>query len=363
MKHIIITGGHHNSALVVARELKKRGHKVSWIGHLHTAKGDTAYSAEYSEVSSSHIPFYALQAGKLGGSAGLGNLYEIPLGLLRALRLIHFLKPSAILSFGGYLGASTGLAGVLLGKPLYLHEQTVVAGKANKFLSRFASQVFLTWPSSSQFFPARKSITVGLPLRPSLLTPSRISYFDNDLPTIVALGGKQGSHALNVSLEKHLPQILANYNLIHQTGASTVTRDFERAVKNRHHLSKNLARRYLVHSYIGEEEIGTVLASSDIYVGRSGAHITYELGLLGLPSILVPYLYTHEKEQLQNARYLSQAGLGQILLESDLTWDSLEPMLKRASQFTKKPLALPRNATTRLVDFLLKDLLEKGRKQ
>jgi cell division protein FtsW len=60
MNTIVITGGHHNSALVVAKELISRGHQVVWLGHRQSSRGDTIDSAEYIEVKAAGIPFHDL---------------------------------------------------------------------------------------------------------------------------------------------------------------------------------------------------------------------------------------------------------------------------------------------------------------
>lgn len=356
MKHLVITGGHHNSALVIAKACKKRGYKVSWIGHRQAAAGDSSPSAEYQEVSAAKIPFHELRAGKLSKSTQLKEILRIPLGIIRGVLLLRRLRPTAILSFGGYIGFAVATAGWLLGVPLYVHEQTVIAGKSNQLISRLARRIFLTWESSWPYFPQDKSVVVGLPLRDSILKPSHINYFENKLPTIAVLGGKQGSHALNLCIAEHLDKLLTEFNIIHQTGTNTVTSDYAHAVARRKSLDSKLAKRYIVRGYIGEDEIGTVLGSVDLYVGRSGAHITYELGILGVPSVLIPYMYTHRAEQWQNAEVLAGAGSGVILAESELTYRSLTNAIHQLQSKETSPLNLPRNAKQQIVTALDKDL-------
>lgn len=359
MIHVVVTGGHHNSALVVASELVHRRVKVSWVGHIQAASGDLSPSAEYLEVTAAKIPFYNLVAGKLNRATTLRDLLLLPTGLLRAYRLLRRQRPNAILSFGGYLGASCALAGWLLRIPIYLHEQTVVAGKANLLTSRLAKRIFLTWDSSKRFFPLHKSRVVGLPLRPSLLSPSRLDYFDNSLPTVVILGGKLGSHALNSAVLTSLTPLLSHYNLIHQTGTNTTTGDLARANALRSALPPSLASRYIVRGYIGQEEIGSVLGSSDCYLGRAGAHITYELALLGLPAVLVPYLLTHQEEQLANAKFLELQGIAEILPEVELNKQTLLASLGRRLLSHPKPLHLPRDAAKTIATEIITDLKSK----
>lgn len=353
MSTICITGGHHNSALVVARELVARGHKVDWIGHRYAARGDKHDSAEYLEVTGSIIPFHDLVAGKL--QPNLRELVRFPLGLYHALQILRRVKPRAILSFGGYLGGTVALAGKLLNIPIYLHEQTVSAGKANKLVGRLARKVYLTWRESAKYFDPRKLKIVGLPLREGILSAKPKAIFSRRKPTLIVMGGKQGAHSLNQFVFTHLSDLLSDYNIIHQTGTSSATHDYDSALALQGKLG-SLADCYQPLGYIGESEIGSYLRSANLYLGRSGAHICYELGILGLPSILVPLLSTHDSEQHKNAELLVKAELAKILPQSRLTLNGWLTSLTQLNKLPTKSLAFPQNATQVLVEDLLKEL-------
>ena len=61
---IVFTGGHHNSALEIAKALRKDGYVIIWIGHKFTARGEKSLSAEFQEVTRSGIKFLELKTGK-----------------------------------------------------------------------------------------------------------------------------------------------------------------------------------------------------------------------------------------------------------------------------------------------------------
>src|SRR3989304_6333470 len=75
-------------------------------------------------------------------------MLRLPLGFVHALYLLLKLRPAGIVSFGGYLAVPTVICGWLLGIPSITHEQTIVAGYANKILSHFVKKIALTWPQS-----------------------------------------------------------------------------------------------------------------------------------------------------------------------------------------------------------------------
>jgi UDP-N-acetylglucosamine--N-acetylmuramyl-(pentapeptide) pyrophosphoryl-undecaprenol N-acetylglucosamine transferase len=260
-------------------------------------------------------------------------------------------RPYALLTFGSYLGVAGALAAATLGIPIYLHEQTVVAGRANKLISRLAKKTFLTWDNSLKYFPKAKSQVVGLPIREKLLSAKKVQLFPNSLPTILILGGKQGSHVINECIFRSLPELLTKYNVIHQTGTTSETGDYDKGVA----LANTITGLgcYEVHGYIGEQELAKYLASTKLVVSRSGAHITYELGILGVPAVLIPYLHTHDHEQHQNASYLASHGLAVILPESDLSTPHLFTSIDKVMNLKPTRLVLPERAA----DVIVKDIL------
>jgi len=347
---IVITGGHHNSALVVARALRDQGHLVYWFGHRHTSRSDSADSAEYLEVMAAKIPFYNLAAGKLGSPPKLLDILSFPFGFMQATILLFRLRPDCVLSFGGYLGFTTSLVGACFRLPLFLHEQTIVPGKTNLLVSRLAKRLYLTWESSLKYFSPQKTLITGLPLRPSFSSANQKQLFLRHLPTILVLGGKQGSHAINSLIFAHLPDLLHHYNLLHQTGTSSATGDYEQALALKDSLPLSLSPFYEPRSYIGEDEIATLLKNADLYLGRSGAHITYELAVLGKKAVLIPFLFTHGHEQHAHAQLLEKAGLAVILPQSELSFPRLKESLSQALSLPKpSPLDLPLHATKTIV--------------
>ena len=353
MHTIVITGGHHNSALVVAKELIKRGHNIAWIGHRHSSRGDKGDSAEYLEVKAAGISFNNLNAAKLLSDPR--ELARFPLGIIQSLILLKRVKPVAILSFGGYLGGTVALAGKCLGIPIYLHEQTVSAGRANKLIGKLAKKVYLTWSQSTRFFAKAKIKVVGLPLRPSILTTRPQQLFTRRRPTLLVMGGKQGAHAINQFIFTHLPDLLTHFNIVHQTGTSSLTRDYAHALSLQNSLG-SLANSYLPMGYIIEGAIDDYLHSSDLYLGRSGAHICYELALIGLPCILVPLMISRDAEQHQNAEILVQAKLGLIISQDSLTLPHFMSKVNELHSLKAKSLGLKKDATTLLVDDFLTEL-------
>lgn len=323
-KRIIITGGHHTCALVVAQALIKKGHQVFWLGHKYSMWGDQNESAEYLEVTKAKIPFFELKAGKYWKTLNPKKLIRLPLGFVQALVYLLKIKPDLIVSFGGYLALPVVIVGWLLRIPAVTHEQTVVAGRVNKLITPFVKKIFLTWPQTKKYYPPSKTVVTGLPLRKEIFEKKTKRYeFRNKLPTIYVTGGKQGSHVINKAVFAVLDELLERYNLIHQCGLSSLHDDYQLAKEKKEGLGEKKKKRYKIADYIFPQDIGAVFTKADLVVGRAGAHTIYELAALGKPAILIPLPILYQNEQVENARLLEEAGLAKVLLQKDPEGKSL----------------------------------------
>ncbi|KKU03276.1 MAG: hypothetical protein UX99_C0026G0013 [Candidatus Amesbacteria bacterium GW2011_GWB1_47_26] len=340
MKTLVFTGGHHTSALEVAKALKDKGWQIVWFGHRHSMWEDKLDSAEYHEVTTADIKFIDLKAGKFYRTFNPLKLISIPYGFFQALLQLLLLRPNGIVSFGGYLAVPTILAGWLLGIPSITHEQTVVSGWANKFISLFVKKIALAWPDSTRRYPRSKSVVIGLPLRDEIIRIKKYNSFAGKLKIknlVYITGGKQGSQTINKAVFAALPKLLASYQVVHQTG----------------NLDYSPARSHIKDGYecfaFDSAKAISALAQAAVVVSRAGAHIVYELGYLGIPCVLIPIPWASHNEQLLNAQILEGNHQAVILPESQLTPQSLISSIKQAMHLKPRSLDLPTDAAEKLV--------------
>lgn len=333
---LIFTGGHHSSALAVANYLRKHDWSVVWLGHRYSQWKDRSDSAEYREVTSSGIPFYDLKAGKAYRTYHPLKLFRIPWGFIQAFWIIFKLKRNykkqlrGIVSFGGYLAVPVVICGWILSVPSITHEQTISAGWANKIISKFARKIAVTWRESVPHFPSSKVVLTGLPFRQEVLKYSSSQNRSRDNRLIYITGGKQGSHLINRAVFSVIKELLNNYQVVHQTGGSSVHSDFQIAQNLHRKLPKDLKQKYEVSSYYSAELAARYLTSAGVVVSRSGAHITSELLLLGTRCVLIPISWSSHSEQQKNAQLLAQNNQAIILAESELNGQSLIKAIQQA---------------------------------
>lgn len=331
-KRLVFTGGHHTGALEVAKRLKGQGFDILWFGHRYSMWGDTADSAEYKDVTAAGIPFYELKAGKFYRTFNPIKLIRIPVGFIQAFFLLLKTRPAEIVSFGGYLAVPVVIAGSLLGIKSVTHEQTVVAGWANKLIAHFATKIALSWPDSLQHYPQNKTVLVGLPVREEIKALIKQKPHRHDKPVVFITGGKQGSHTINEAVFAGIEGLAAKYKIIHQTGSSTVFKDYDRAAKIK-------SSNYEYFDY-DQYKYNSALANADVVVGRAGAHTVYDLAILGKTSVLIPIPWVSHNEQYLNAKYLVDHDIGILLPEDKLSPESLYNAINNARGLRPQALHL-----------------------
>lgn len=348
---IVFTGGHHNSALVVALALKKEGHPIAWIGHKFAAGGDKSISAEYQEVTKNDIPFYELKTGKFYRQFNPLTHLKTAFGFFQALFLLLQIRPKFIVSFGGYLSVPVVIAGWFLHIDSVSHEQTVVAGWANRAITPFVKKMFLTHPSSLVNYPAKKAMLVGLPLRPELFDQKLKRKFQPRLLYVSC--GKQGSHLVNSAIFPLVPELVKHFTLVHQTGANTQTRDLDKARRVKESLGV-LSDRYQFAPYFFAKEAATYLQSAYVVVSRAGAHLTYELSILQKRTVFVPISWVSHNEQLLNANEAARITLAIVVEEKDLNSKSLYDAIRRVAKMkpTGKIKTDPLSATSKIINVI-----------
>lgn len=325
---LMIVGGHMTPAFAVVDQLNKEGYyNIVWVGHAHSSIGDKNFSAEYKVATSRNIRFIDLKTGKLFRvwnyntfSAAFKSLIDIPMGIFRAFKIIRTERPQMVIAFGGYLAVPIALAAYFYKIPITTHEQTIVTGLANRIVAKFASKVFTSWKENEKYFDKNKIVFTGNPIRLSVFVShsSNINFYNN-LPVLYVTGGNQGSHMINEIITKLLPNLLNEFNVIHQTGNSSVTHDYERSVAFKANLSDMQSERYIVKDFFTELEIGEVLKKSSIVISRSGLNSCVEFMALNKSCILIPIANTSGNEQEKNANHLEKIGLAKMLPEKSIT--------------------------------------------
>jgi len=223
---ILITGGHLMPALSVIDSLlhqnKAAGVEIIFVGRQYNLDNEKSYSLEYKEIIKRGIKFVPLTTGRFlteVSPKSIKNFFLIGAGLFNACKILNQVRPDAILTFGGFLGFPFFIGGWIKKIPIYIHEQTLNPGLANRVGNYFAKKIFISFPQTKKYFSENKLIVTGNPVRKEIFAINKKPFHINKIqPVIYITGGSLGSHSLNVHIGKILSGLLADFIVIHQTG-------------------------------------------------------------------------------------------------------------------------------------------------
>ncbi len=325
MKKIFITGGHLTPALAMIDELKKRDFGIFYIGRKYALEGESVESEEWRVMGEKKISFLELTTGRLQRrltSYTVYSILKIPFGIIQASRYVTTYKPDVILSFGGYVALPLAYAGWLQKVPIVTHEQTVIQGLANRFISKISARICTSWPSQN-YARGDKCTYTGNPLRKEIFQHKTFPPRKSNKPVIYITGGNLGSHSINVLIKEMLTPLLEDFVVVHQCGRSRVYNDFKSLSDLRSKLPANLQADYYLFEYIGDDLIGTILNAAEIVVSRAGANTIMELMALRKAALLIPLPWSGGAEQQKNAEFLVDRRAALVLKQEDLTSDTL----------------------------------------
>ena len=144
-----------------------------------------------------------------------------------------------------------------------------------------------------------------------------------EFPIIYISGGSLGSHLINKTIKQSMINLLQDFQIILQTGDSQITNDYNLLNLEKDKLEPELRERIFITKYVQDNEIGCVFNNIDMFIGRAGANTVYEMGLMSIPSILIPIPWVTHNEQMRNAEVLKDVGLARIIREGELTPEKL----------------------------------------
>jgi len=289
------TGGHFFPALAFMEFLSEKGEKALYVG---SERGIEKRYREKIPVKSLFLELHPFV-----GRGTFQKLKALKGYISGAVRVGNYLdKDFKTLLFGGYVSVPAGLYTLFKKKPLYIHEQNSIPSNTNRFFSKKARGIFITFEYTRRYFknaertgiPLRKEAKRKLPKREA----RKLLELDEDKPVVLVMGGSQGAVFLNklaVEIAKRTP-----YEILLVCGERNYPAMMELGIPN----------LKVLPFY---EEVGVLYSASDIALSRAGASTISELSYHGLPSLFIPYPYAAEDHQYYNAKEIEDLGGGLVI--------------------------------------------------
>lgn len=356
------SGGHLIPALEVSRWLASSGSRVTLL-YADRAQAAALLHGLLRDAAEDGVEVRPLRLRPLARRFGrsLWRLGQAVRVWRDARHVIRTIEPDVVVGFGGWVSVPVIVAAKQAKRPVLLHEQNVRLGRANRFLSRWADRVALSFPdgrAGRAGLPPRFALT-GLPIRPTIGSANRIAAarafgLNPEAWTVLILGGSQGSSSLNHAVIRMLDELSdeerRTWQFIHLCGTPQYA-DVKAAYAARQ------ARGWVAPHLA---DMAVAYAAADLVVARAGASTLAELARCGSPAILIPYPFAgaHQRDNARAAEgvggaiRLEEAAATPARMRSMLRQLFLDERLRRMMGEQMKRLAQP-DATQRLAQAIL----------
>ncbi len=354
------TGGHIYPALAVLNEIKKdKSNEYLYIGTKNRMESDL--------IPGMGIPYEGLEIYGLSKTNMLKNIKNVKCirdSYKKCLKIMDSFKPDAVIAFGGYVTLPVCLAAKKRGVKVFLHEQNMLPGKTNIFLSKKVDAVFVSFKDGVRKLKCKNIIYTGNPVSQRAIETKKFDKtelgFSKDKKLIVIVMGSLGSTSVN----EKLLDFLRTFNR-EDTEILFIT-----GKKSFADLNNNLVVPKSTKIVPFFDNLPSLMKSADLIISRAGASTIAEIMATKTPSILIPSPYVANNHQYYNALDLVEKNISIMLEEKDLNKDSLteainEIFREETSKEIKKNLKEIKDlsSSTIIVDEMTKIIKEKNDKK
>ncbi|NNC50292.1 MAG: undecaprenyldiphospho-muramoylpentapeptide beta-N-acetylglucosaminyltransferase, partial [Flaviramulus sp.] len=347
-------------AIAIANELKSRFPDAEF---LFVGAKDRM---EMEKVPQAGYEIKGLWISGLQRKITLRNLifpFKVINSLWNSRKIIKAFNPNVVIGTGGFASGPLLYMANLSKIPSLIQEQNSYPGITNKLLSKKANKICVAYDGLEAYFPSKKIIKTGNPVRQGLLdiyskTIEAKNFFNlkHGKYTVLIIGGSLGSKRINELIENELDFFdTQNVQIIWQCG---------KMYYRQYKIYKN-TKDVQVFEYLNNMDFA--YAAADLVISRAGAGSVSELCIVGKPVIFVPSPNVAEDHQTKNAMAIVNKNAAIIIKEEDLDADfenkfsqlvaSPEKQKKLGDNIKKLALV---NATKQIVDeveILLKETI------
>ena len=151
-----------------------------------------------------------------------------------------------IFSKGGFVTVPVVLPAKHCHVPAVIHESDMTPGLANRICIPSATKVCCNFPETLSRIPDGKAVLTGSPIRRELLSGNKLEGlklcgFTANKPTLLVIGGSQGSAVINDAIRGVLPELQKTFQVLYLCG------------KGKIHKTLNYLDGYVQFEYIQSE--------------------------------------------------------------------------------------------------------------
>jgi len=330
------SGGHFYPLIAVAEAIedicKERRLIEPDLCYVGPAPFDNAALLEH-EIT--YFPSSAARIRRYPSVLNFFGFFRTGWGVIQSLGQLFHLYPDVIFSTGGFAAFPTLYAARILRIPVIIYDADATPGRVSLWSSKFARWIALGHTDAAMKFPARvrdRIARVGHPIRKEIESPTKeggheFLKLEPSVPTIFIMGGSQGARAINNVVVDALPELVADYNVVHQVGSANL--EEASGIASVVLKDSRYAGRYKVFGLLNTLSLRMAAGISSLVLARAGSGTIFEVASWGVPAILVPIPEDVSHDQTENAFAYARAGAAVVIEQRNLTPHLLLAEIKR----------------------------------
>ena len=311
------TGGHIYPAIAIINKIKEEepNSEFLYIG--------TSDRMEKDLIPELGIRYEEIKVSGLKRKLTIDNfkvLYQFLKARNKCKKIIKEFDPDVVIGAGGYVTGPVIWAAKKLGKRTFIHEQNSVVGLSNKYLTKYADKIGVSFSSTLDAFPKEKAVLTGNPCSEKAINMKKANKEEYGLSKekklVLIVMGSLGSKTVNDKIVSFLNAFNnKKYEVMFVTGNSY----YEKVKKLK--VPDNVKIVPFIY------EMPSLMKSTDLMISRAGASTMSEILVLNVPTIFIPSPYVTNNHQYKNAMDLVNQNAALILEEKNLTKDNLINMI------------------------------------
>jgi len=307
------TGGHIYPAIAIINKIKEEepDSEILYIG--------TSDRMEKDLIPELGIKYEEINVSGLKRKLTLKNvkvLYQFLKARNKCKKIIKEFDPDIVIGAGGYVTGPVIWAAKKMGKKTFIHEQNSVVGLSNKYLTKYADKIGVSFSSTINEFPKDKVVLTGNPCSEKAIKMKKANKENYGLnkskKLVLIVMGSLGSRTVNDKIVSFLNDFKdKDYEVVFVTGNSY----YEKVKKM--HVPSNVKIVPFIY------EMPSLMKVTDLMVTRAGASTMSEITALNVPAIFIPSPYVTNNHQYKNAMDLVNQNAALILEEKNLSKENL----------------------------------------
>ena len=307
------TGGHIFPAINLMKHFFEKGYEVILV----TDKRGKNFINDYSKFKC-----YVLAAGTLTNKNILNKIlsfFIIFYSILSSAIILRKEKADLIIGFGGYVSFPICFVSRFFNLPLFIYENNLVLGRANRYLLSLAKKILLS-KIIKKNFPKKyeNKICESGPILSKNIINYLETYKNNTKEnfSILILGGSQGAKIFGEIVPPAMKMIKNNGYEIEVN---------QQCILSQKEKISDFYKKNNIKNYVFEfdKDVLKLLSYSDLAITRCGASTTAELTHTLTPFIAIPLPKSIDNHQYLNAKFYEERGCCWILEQDNFNSKNL----------------------------------------